>query len=159
MIVAAVNTEVKVENFTTKAVNLEVDRCEAEKEAVRVINSGKLLIKFEHTYEMIKIRINQYMKLHIVFITILYFLKLNCNAHHNFGLYYDSSKIVIITGIVKKYSYISPHIEIDLEVKQGNKKILWQIESLNARLASSSRVQRVYARFSPRLAASKCIQA
>ena len=76
MIVAAVNTEVKVENFTTKGVNLEVDRCEAEKEAVRVINSGKLLIKFEHTYEMIKIRINQYMKLHIVFITILYFLKL-----------------------------------------------------------------------------------
>jgi len=41
MIVAAVNTEVRVENFITKAVNLEVDRCEAEKEAVRVMNSGK----------------------------------------------------------------------------------------------------------------------
>ena len=142
MIVAAVNTEVKVENFTTKTVNLEVDRCEAEKEAVRVINAGKLLIKFEHTYEMIKIRINQYMKLHIVFITILYFLKLNCNAHHNFGLYYDSSKIVIITGIVKKYSYINPHIQIDLEVKQGDKKVLWQVESLNARLASTYNLKR-----------------
>ena len=43
----------------------------------------------------------------------------------------------MITGIVKKYSYISPHIKIDLEVKQGNKNILWQVESLNARLASS----------------------
>ena len=86
---------------------------------------------------MIKIKFNQYMKLNIVFITILLFSKFNGNAHHNFGLYYDSSKVVIITGIVKKYSYISPHIEIDLEVEQGNKKILWQVESLNARLASS----------------------
>ena len=86
---------------------------------------------------MIKIKFNQYMKLNIVFISILLFYKFNGNAHHNFGLYYDSSKVVIITGIVKKYSYISPHIEIDLEVKQGNKIILWQIESLNARLASS----------------------
>ena len=86
---------------------------------------------------MIKIRNNKILKLHIVFITMLYFLKFSCNAHHNFGLYYDSSKIVVITGIVKKYSYISPHIKIDLEVKQGNKNILWQVESLNARLASS----------------------
>ena len=46
------------------------------------------------------------------------------NAHHNFRLYYDSSKIVVITGIVKKYSYISLNIEIDLEVKKGNKNIL-----------------------------------
>ena len=64
---------------------------------------------------MIKIKFNQYMKLNIVFITILLFSKFNGNAHHNFGLYYDSSKVVIITGIVKNYSYISPHIEIDLE--------------------------------------------
>ena len=44
---------------------------------------------------------------------------------------------MVITGIVKKYSYISPHIEIDLEVKQGDKNILWQVESLKARLANS----------------------
>ena len=37
-----------------------------------------------------------------LFITIIFSLSVfDCNAHHNFGLYYDSSKIVTITGIVK----------------------------------------------------------
>ena len=81
---------------------------------------------------------NYYFRGIYLLITIIFSLSVfDCNAHHNFGLHYDSSKIVTITGIVKKYSYINPHIEIDLEVSQGNEKVLWQVESLNARLASS----------------------
>ena len=102
------------------------------------LKASRLLIKYEHAYQIIKIIIKSYNKLrHIVFFTILLFVKYNCNAHHNFGLYYDSSKVVEITCNVKMYSYISPHMEIDLEVKQGNKKTLWKVESLNSRLASS----------------------
>ena len=86
---------------------------------------------------MINDKFYWFMRLKIVLFALYSFAGLNCNAHHNFGLYYDSSKVVTITGIVKKYSYINPHIEIDLEVVQENEKVLWQVESLNARLASS----------------------
>ena len=65
-----------------------------------------------------------------------------CNAHHNFGLYYDSSKIVTITGIVKRYAFINPHIEIELEVKQGANITQWKVETINARLAATYDLQK-----------------
>ena len=65
-----------------------------------------------------------------------------CNAHHNFGLHYDSSKIVTITGIVKKYAFINPHIEIELEVKQGANITQWKVETINARLAATYDLQK-----------------
>ena len=65
-----------------------------------------------------------------------------CNAHHNFGLHYDSSKIVTITGIVKRYSFINPHIEIELEVKQGATITQWKVETINARLAATYDLQK-----------------
>ena len=71
------------------------------------------------------------------FFVLLLFLSIGhsvCNAHHNFGLHYDSSKIVTITGIVKRYSFINPHIEIELEVKQGATITQWKVETINARL-------------------------
>ena len=65
-----------------------------------------------------------------------------CNAHHNFGLYYDSSKIVTITGIVKRYAFINPHIEIELEVKQGANITQWKVKTINARLAATYDLQK-----------------
>jgi len=65
-----------------------------------------------------------------------------CNAHHNFGLHYDSSKIVTITGIVKRYAFINPHIEIELEVKQGASTTQWKVETINARLAATYDLQK-----------------
>ena len=65
-----------------------------------------------------------------------------CNAHHNFGLHYDSSKIVTITGIVKRYAFINPHIEIELEVKQGATITQWKVETINARLAATYDLQK-----------------
>ena len=65
-----------------------------------------------------------------------------CNAHHNFGLHYDSSKIVTITGIVKRYAFINPHIEIELEVKQGANITQWKVETINARLAATYDLQK-----------------
>ena len=65
-----------------------------------------------------------------------------CNAHHNFGLYYDSSKIVTITGIVKRYAFINPHIEIELEGKQGANIALWKVKTINARLAATYDLQK-----------------
>ena len=65
-----------------------------------------------------------------------------CNAHHNFGLHYDSSKIVTITGIVKRYAFINPHIKIELEVKQGANITQWKVETINARLAATYDLQK-----------------
>ncbi len=65
-----------------------------------------------------------------------------CNAHHNFGLHYGSSKIVTITGIVKRYAFINPHIEIELEVKQGANITQWKVETINARLAATYDLQK-----------------
>ena len=79
------------------------------------------------------------------FFVLLLFLSIGhsvCNAHHNFGLHYDSSKIVTITGIVKRYSFINPHIEIELEVKQGATITQWKVETINARLAATYDLQK-----------------
>ena len=81
----------------------------------------------------------------IRFFVLLLFLSIGhsvCNAHHNFGLYYDSSKIVTITGIVKRYAFINPHIEIDLQVKQGANITQWKVKTINARLAATYDLQK-----------------
>ena len=81
----------------------------------------------------------------IRFFVLLLFLSIGhsvCNAHHNFGLHYDSSKIVTITGIVKRYAFINPHIEIELEVKEGANTTQWKIETINARLAATYDLQK-----------------
>ena len=81
----------------------------------------------------------------IRFFVLLLFLSIGhsvCNAHHNFGLYYDSSKIVTITGIVKRYAFINPHIEIELEVKQGANITQWKVKTINARLAATYDLQK-----------------
>ena len=59
------------------------------------------------------------------------------HAHHSFALHYDSSKVVTLIGVVTRYAYTSPHVEIDLSVKDGEKKTLWKVETLNPRLAAS----------------------
>ena len=59
------------------------------------------------------------------------------SAHHSFALYYDSSKIVTLTGVVSRYAYKNPHIEIDVTVKEGAKSTKWKVETLNARLAAT----------------------
>ncbi len=81
----------------------------------------------------------------IRFFVLLLFLSIGhsvCNAHHNFGLHYDSSKIVTITGIVKRYAFINPHIEIELEVKHGANIMQWKVETINARLAATYDLQK-----------------
>tara|TARA_B100001971_G_C18208524_1_gene549123 strand:+ start:122 stop:1324 length:1203 start_codon:yes stop_codon:yes gene_type:complete len=81
----------------------------------------------------------------IRFFVLLLFLSIGhsvCNAHHNFGLHYGSSKIVTITGIVKRYAFINPHIEIELEVKQGANITQWKVETINARLAATYDLQK-----------------
>ena len=81
----------------------------------------------------------------IRFFVLLLFLSIGhsvCNAHHNFGLYYDSSKIVTITGIVKRYAFINPHIEIELEVTQGANITQWKVKTINARLAATYDLQK-----------------
>jgi len=59
------------------------------------------------------------------------------SAHHSFALYYDSSKVVTLTGVVSRYAYKNPHIEIDVTVKEGDKSTKWKVETLNARLAAT----------------------
>ena len=102
------------------------------------------LLPFSKQFKMfpIKSRINGYRAVSLLFLLILLIGNSVCNAHHNFGLHYDSSKMVTITGIVKSYAFINPHIEIELEVKEGANTTQWKIETINARLAATYDLQK-----------------
>jgi len=97
------------------------------------------LLPFSKQFKMfpIKSRINGYRAASLLFLPILLIGNSVCNAHHNFGLHYDSSKMVTITGIVKRYAFINPHIEIELEVKEDANTTQWKVETINARLAAT----------------------
>ena len=90
----------------------------------------------------VKSRINGCRVASFLFLLFLSIGDSDCNAHHNFGLHYDSSRMVTITGIVKSYAFINPHIEIELEVKEGANTTRWKVETINARLAATYKLQR-----------------
>ena len=90
----------------------------------------------------VKSRINSCRVSCFLFLLFLSIGDSDCNAHHNFGLHYDSSKMFTITGIVKSCAFINPHIEIELEVKEGANTTRWKVETINARLAATYKLQR-----------------
>ena len=50
-------------------------------------------------------------------------------AHHSFGVYFDASKPVTLTGVVTKVDWRSPHTHLYLEVKdQRGKVVNWTLE-------------------------------
>ena len=107
-----------------------------------VLKSKLLPISKQFKMFPIKSRINGYRAASLLFLLILLIGNSVCNAHHNFGLHYDSSKMVTITGIVKRYAFINPHIEIELEVKEGANTTQWKVETINARLAATYDLQK-----------------
>ena len=73
----------------------------------------------------------------LLLMILLLLLPSMASAHHSFALYYDSSKVVTLTGAVSRYAYKNPHIEIEVTVKEGDKTMKWKVETLNARLAAT----------------------
>ena len=63
-------------------------------------------------------------------------------AHHNFAVHYDSSRVVTVFGVVTRYAYQMPHIEIDVKESTGSETKTWKIETINARLASTYDLKR-----------------
>ena len=52
-------------------------------------------------------------------------------AHHSFAIYDIDNKIQR-TGVLTKFAFSTPHIQLVLEVKNGDGgKEIWQIESMN----------------------------
>ena len=47
-------------------------------------------------------------------------------AHHSVGSFYDTSKTISITGVLKAVKIINPHARIELEeTKPNGQKVLW----------------------------------
>jgi hypothetical protein len=52
-------------------------------------------------------------------------------AHHSFSVEFDATKPVTFKGVVTKVEWISPHVYIYLDVKQGPDKVVsWVFESV-----------------------------
>ncbi len=50
-------------------------------------------------------------------------------AHHSFGVYFDASQPVTLTGVVTKVDWRSPHTHLYLNVKdQRGKVVNWMLE-------------------------------
>jgi hypothetical protein len=51
-------------------------------------------------------------------------------AHHSFAVFFDSNKIITITGKVTEFHFRNPHGEITIEVKADpGKTEIWQVET------------------------------
>jgi hypothetical protein len=52
-------------------------------------------------------------------------------AHHSFAAEFDSSKTVILKGVVSKVDWINPHIFVYVDVKDdAGKTTTWELQSL-----------------------------
>lgn len=53
------------------------------------------------------------------------------HAHHSQAMF-DETKMVTLKGVVTKFSWINPHVQIYFEVTDKGKKEVWQIEANSA---------------------------
>jgi hypothetical protein len=55
-------------------------------------------------------------------------LATGAQAHHS-GAMYDTSKLVTITGVVKQFNWVNPHVSVDIlaDAKDGKPATLWSI--------------------------------
>src|SRR5690348_6717270 len=50
-------------------------------------------------------------------------------AHHSFGLEYDSTKPITLTGVVTKIEWTNPHSYLHIDVKDDNGNVAsWRLE-------------------------------
>ncbi len=66
----------------------------------------------------------------LILLVSLAFACATANAHHSFGVHYDSKKTGKIEGIAKKFRFTNPHGILEVEVKTDKGEIeLWTIET------------------------------
>src|SRR5262245_61094282 len=57
---------------------------------------------------------------------IIVLLGVTADGHHSVGSFYDISKTISITGVLKVMKVINPHSRIELEVTQPDgQKVMW----------------------------------
>ncbi len=51
------------------------------------------------------------------------------SAHHSFGVAFDATKTVTLTGVITKVAWTNPHTHIWLDVKDANGQVVnWMLE-------------------------------
>ena len=57
-------------------------------------------------------------------------------SHHNYAANYDSSMIITLEGVVTKFDWKNPHIEIFIDVEEDGETISWILPTAAPRIAS-----------------------
>ena len=70
-------------------------------------------------------------------------LALPVSAHHSFSAQYDGSKIVYISGTMKRVDWSNPHIHFFVEMTEGDKTTLWTFEGSATTLVERNGTHRV----------------
>ena len=69
------------------------------------------------------------MKQFLPIVTLVWATAVPALAHHSFGVYFDGSKPVTLTGVVTKIDWRNPHTHLYLDVKDGQGKVVnWTLE-------------------------------
>lgn len=51
------------------------------------------------------------------------------SAHHSFGVAFDATKTVMLTGVITKIAWTNPHTHVWLDVKDANGQVVnWMLE-------------------------------
>lgn len=50
------------------------------------------------------------------------------SAHHSFGVAFDATKTVTLTGVITKIEWMNPHTHVFVDVKDGGKVVNWTLE-------------------------------
>ena len=50
------------------------------------------------------------------------------SAHHNMSAYFDFNNRVTITGTLSKIDWRNPHIELIVDIKEGDQALTWRLE-------------------------------
>ena len=57
-------------------------------------------------------------------------------THHNYAANYDSAQIISLEGVVTKFDWKNPHIEIFIDVEEDGETISWILPTAAPRIAS-----------------------
>jgi hypothetical protein len=53
----------------------------------------------------------------------------NLLAHHSFGVAFDATKTVMLTGVITKIAWTNPHTHVWVDVKDANNQVVnWTLE-------------------------------